>query len=65
MDAAEKLGLKGRLVEATNTGGVAAVGPVTARELARYDVQVTVRPTEENETMTGLVNAIEGFLRKP
>jgi len=65
MDAAEKLGLKGRLVEATNTGRVAAVGPVTARELARYDVKVTVRPTEENETMTGLVNAIEGFLNKP
>ena len=41
------------------------MGPVTARELARYDVKVSVRPTEENETMTGLVNAIEGFLRKP
>ena len=65
MDAADKLGLKGRLVEATNIGRVAAVGPVTARELARYDVKVSVRPTEENETMTGLVNAIEGFLRKP
>ena len=65
MDAAEKLGLKGRLVEATNAGRVAAVGPVTARELARYDVKVSVRPTEENETMTGLVNAIEGFLNKP
>ena len=65
MGAAEKLGLKGRLVEATNAGRVAAVGPVTARELTRYDVKVSVRPTEENETMTGLVNAIEGFLRKP
>jgi uroporphyrinogen-III synthase len=66
MDAAEKLGLRERLVEATNrSGAVAAVGPVTARELARYDVKVSVRPTEENETMAGLVNAIEGFLSKP
>ena len=66
MDAAEKLGLRERLVEAANSfGAVAAVGPVTAMELARYEVKVSVRPTEENETMTGLVNAIEGFLRKP
>ena len=66
MDAAEKLGLRKRLVEAANSSGAAAaVGPVTARELARCDVKVSVRPTEENETMTGLVNAIEGFLNKP
>lgn len=63
MDAAEKLGFRGRLVEATGgTLAVAAVGSVTASALARQGVRVSVRPSTENETMSGLVKAIESSL---
>jgi uroporphyrinogen-III synthase len=65
MDAAEKLGLDQKLLEAMNSSGtVAAVGTVTAGMLARYGVKVSVCPPEADETMIGLVEAIEKFLRK-
>jgi uroporphyrinogen-III synthase len=64
-DAAEKLGLRQKLLEAMNRSAtVAAVGTVTAATLARYGVKVSVCPPEEDETMMGLVGAIEGFLRR-
>ena len=65
MDAAEKLGLRQKLLEVMNSSAtVAAVGTVTAGMLARYGVNVSVCPPEANETMMGLVEAIERFLRK-
>lgn len=64
LDAAEKLGLRQRLIEAMNSSStVAAVGTVTAGPLTRHGVKVSVRPPHENETMMGLVEAIEGFIR--
>jgi uroporphyrinogen-III synthase len=64
MNSAQKLGLGTKLLEAMNRLTVAAVGTVTAAMLARYGVKVSVCPPEEDETMMGLVGAIEGFLRK-
>ncbi len=65
MDAAEKLGLDQKLLEVINgSATVAAVGTVTAGMLAGYGVKVSVCPPEANETMMGLVEAIERFLRK-
>ena len=65
MNAAEKLDSAQELLQAMNSSAiVAAVGTVTAGALARYGVKVSVRPPEEDETMMGLVEAIEGFLRK-
>jgi uroporphyrinogen-III synthase len=64
MNAAEKLDSAQELLQAMNSlATVAAVGTVTARALARYGVKVSVRPPQD-ETMMGLVEAIEGFLRK-
>ena len=65
MDAAEKLGLDQGLLEAMNSSAdVAAVGTVTAGTLARYGVKVAVSPSEANETMMGLVTAVENFVQK-
>ena len=65
MDAAEKLGSASKLLEAMNSSAtVAAIGTVTAATLARYGVKVSVCPREDDETMMGLVEAIETFLRK-
>ena len=65
MDAAERLGLAQELLQALNRSAtVAAVGTVTAGALARYGVKVSVCPPEEDETMMGLVEAIEAFFRK-
>ena len=65
MNSAQKLGLGTKLLEAMNRSAtVAAVGTVTAATLARYGVKVSVCPPEEDETMMGLVGAIERFLRK-
>ncbi len=65
MDAAEKLGLVQNLRETMNSSvTVAAVGTVTAGTLARYGVKVSVRPPDEDETMMGLVEAIEECLGK-
>ena len=65
MDAAEKLGLNRQLTELLNhLSTVAAVGTVTAPALTRYGVRVSVRPPEKDETMMGLVGAIEQFLGK-
>src|SRR5579863_7956722 len=64
MDVAEKLGLGQKLLEAMNSSAaVAAVGPVTAAALARHGVKVSVRPPVADETMIGLVAAIERFLQ--
>jgi len=64
MDAAERLGLAQELIQALNSSAtVATVGTVTAGALARYGVQVSVRPPEDDETMMGLVKAIEAFFR--
>jgi len=64
MDAAEKLGSAREFLEALNSSAtVAAVGTVTAGALARYGVKVSVRPTEDDETMMGLVEAIEAFFQ--
>ena len=43
---------------------IAAVGTGTAATLARHGVKVSVCPPEEDETMIGLVEAVETFLRK-
>jgi uroporphyrinogen-III synthase len=65
MDAAGTLGSAQELLQALNTSAtVAAVGTVTAGALARYGVKVSVRPPEDDETMMGLVEAIEAFFRK-
>jgi uroporphyrinogen-III synthase len=65
MDTAEKIGLGPKLLEVINSSAtVAAVGTVTAGTLARYGVRVSVCPPQEDETMMGLVKAIERFLRK-
>ena len=65
MDAAEKLGMDHKLLEVMNSSAtVAAVGTVTAGTLARYGVKVSVCPPEADETMMGLVEVIERFLRK-
>lgn len=65
MDAAQKLGSDQKLLEAINISAtVAAVGTVTAATLARYGVKDSVCPSERDETMIGLVEAIERFLRR-
>ena len=65
MDAAQKLGLAQELLQALNgSATVAAVGTVTAGALARYGVKVSVRPSEDDETMMGLVKAIEAFFQR-
>ena len=65
MDVAERLGLAQELVQALNSSTtVAAVGTVTAGALARYGVKVSARPPEDDETMMGLVEAIEAFFRR-
>ena len=65
MNAAEKLDSAQELLQTMNSSTtVAAVGTVTARALARYGLKVSVRPPEKDETMMGLVKAIEGFLRE-
>jgi uroporphyrinogen-III synthase len=65
VDAAEKLGSGQKLLAAMSSSAtVAAVGTVTAGALARHGVKVSVRPPEGDETMMGLVEAIEGFFRK-
>lgn len=65
LEAAEKLGSTRKLLEAMNSSAVvAAIGTVTAATLARYGLTVSVRPPEENETLMGLVGAIEEFLPK-
>ena len=65
IEAAEKLGAGKKLLEVMNSSAtIAAVGTVTAATLARYGVKVSVCPPEEDETMMGLVEAIENFLRK-
>ena len=64
MDAAERLDLARELIQALNSSAtVATVGTVTAGALARYGVQVSVRPPEDDETMMGLVKATEAFFR--
>jgi uroporphyrinogen-III synthase len=65
MEAAEKLGLGRKLLEAINSSAAAAaVGTVTAGMLARYGLNTAVRPPENQETLMGLVEAIAGFRRK-
>lgn len=64
MDVAERLGLSQKLLEAMNAALVAAVGTVTASTLARRGLKVAARPPEKNETMMGLVQAIEESLGK-
>jgi len=65
MNAAEKSGLARKLLETINSSvSVAAVGTVTAGALSRYGVKVSVRPPGDDETMMGLVRAIEEFLQK-
>lgn len=65
MEAAEKLGLGRKLLEAINSSAAAAaVGTVTAGMLARYGLKTAVRPPENQETLMGLVEAIAGFRRK-
>jgi len=65
MDAAEKSGLARKLLETMNRSVcVAAVGTVTAGALARHGVRVSVGPPGDDETMMGLVKAIEEFLQK-
>jgi uroporphyrinogen-III synthase len=65
VDAAQRLGCGQKLVEAMNRSAtIAAVGTVTAATLARYGVRVSVCPPEEDETMMGLVEAVEDFLQK-
>jgi len=65
LETAEKLGLGQMLLEAMNRSAiVAAVGTVTAGTLARYGVTVSVCPSEDDQTMMGLVEAVEKFFRK-
>jgi uroporphyrinogen-III synthase len=65
MDAAERLGSAQELLQALNSSvTVAAVGTVTAGALARYGVKVSVSPPEDDETMMGLVGAIEAFFQE-
>ena len=65
MGAAEKLGSAQELLQALNSSAtIAAVGTVTAGALARYGVKVSVCPPEDDETMMGLVEAIEAFFRR-
>jgi len=65
MEAAEKLGAGKKLLDVMNSSAtIGAVGTVTAVTLARFGVKVSVCPPEEDETMMGLVEAIENFLRK-
>jgi uroporphyrinogen-III synthase len=65
MDAAGKLGSAQELLQALNSSAtVAAVGTVTAGALARYGVKVSVCPPDDDETMMGLVEALEAFLRR-
>ena len=64
MDAAERLGLAQKLLETMNSSvTLAAVGTVTAERLARCGVKTSVCPPEDDETMMGLVETIEAFLR--
>jgi uroporphyrinogen-III synthase len=65
MDVAERLGSAQELLQVLNSSAtVAAVGTVTASALARYGVKVSARPPEDDETMMGLVKAIEAFFRR-
>lgn len=60
LDAARTLGVGQKLLEAMNSSArVAAVGSVTAGTLGRCGVRVAARPPRGNETMMGLVAAIE------
>lgn len=64
-DTAERLGSGKKLIEVMNSSAtIAAIGTVTAATLARFGVKVSVCPPEEDETMMGLVEAVEAFLRK-
>lgn len=65
LEVAEKLGLRQQLLDAMQSSLVAAVGSVTASTLERHGVKVAARPLETNETMMGLVDAIERSLPKP
>ncbi len=64
-EAAQRLDSGQKLIEVMNSSViVAAVGTVTAATLTRHGVKVSVCPSEEDETMMGLVEAVENFLRK-
>ena len=65
MGTAQRLGSGKKLIEVVNSSAtIAAVGTGTAATLARHGVKVSVCPPEEDETMIGLVEAVETFLRK-
>jgi len=59
LEVAEKLGLRQKLLDAMKSCLVAAVGTVTSSTLERHGLKVAARPPESNETMMGLVEAIE------
>lgn len=65
LEVAEKLGLRQKLLDAMQSSLMAAVGTVTAATLERHGLKVGARPPEKNETMMGLVQAIEDSLGKP
>jgi uroporphyrinogen-III synthase len=65
LEVAEKLGRRQELVDAMQASLVAAVGSVTAATLDRYGVRVTARPPAANETMMGLVQAVQDSLGRP
>jgi len=65
MGTAQRLGSGKKLIEVVNSSAtIAAVGTGTAATLVRHGVKVSVCPPEEDETMIGLVEAVETFLRK-
>jgi hypothetical protein len=60
IDTAKRLGSGKKLIEVLNSSAtIVAVGTVTAATLARHGLKVSVCPPEEDETMMGLVEAVE------
>jgi hypothetical protein len=63
--AAQSLGSGKKLIEVLNgSATIAAVGTVAAATLVRHGLKASVCPPEEDETMMGLVEAVENFLQE-